>query len=131
MGPEAFRRGSPPLVTLPALPAPLAQLAEQLTLNQRVVGSSPTWRTTRPPGVSLDTPAPDTLRDTSRRSTGPSEIEAGLVVLDPVGGNCVDVAFAHQHVGLAVPLDLGLVLRVEQHPVAELDRADVRPDRDD
>jgi hypothetical protein len=24
--------------------APLAQLAEQLTLNQRVVGSSPTWR---------------------------------------------------------------------------------------
>ena len=26
------------------LVAPLAQLAEQLTLNQRVVGSSPTWR---------------------------------------------------------------------------------------
>src|SRR5881227_3764490 len=25
--------------------APLAQLVEQLTLNQRVVGSSPTWRT--------------------------------------------------------------------------------------
>ena len=38
---------------LPAfLPGPLAQLAEQLTLNQLVVGSSPTWvtriRTIRP-----------------------------------------------------------------------------------
>ena len=28
--------------------APLAQLAEQLTLNQRVVGSSPTWRISLP-----------------------------------------------------------------------------------
>ena len=28
--------------------APLAQLAEQLTLNQRVVGSSPTWRISTP-----------------------------------------------------------------------------------
>jgi hypothetical protein len=26
------------------VPAPLAQLAEQLTLNQRVAGSSPAWR---------------------------------------------------------------------------------------
>jgi hypothetical protein len=32
------------LLSLDSPSAPLAQLAEQLTLNQRVVGSSPTWR---------------------------------------------------------------------------------------
>jgi hypothetical protein len=42
---DAIRRVLDPLVTWPPLPAPLAQLVEQLTLNQRVVGSSPTWRT--------------------------------------------------------------------------------------
>ena len=34
--------------------APLAQLAEQLTLNQRVRGSSPRWRTTRAADVGQD-----------------------------------------------------------------------------
>ena len=44
-----------PQVEFATLHAPVAQLAEQLTLNQRVVGSSPTWRTTdvNEPGSSL------------------------------------------------------------------------------
>ena len=37
--------------------APLAQLVEQLTLNQRVPGSSPWWCTRRPVGQAVKTPA--------------------------------------------------------------------------
>ena len=37
--------------------APLAQLVEQLTLNQRVPGSSPCWCTKRPVGQAVKTPA--------------------------------------------------------------------------
>ncbi len=42
-----FRPGPPSLVALGVAEAraPLAQLVEQLTLNQRVGGSSPSWRT--------------------------------------------------------------------------------------
>ena len=37
--------------------APLAQLEEQLTLNQWVLGSSPRWRTIWPVGQAVKTPA--------------------------------------------------------------------------
>ena len=37
--------------------APLAQLVEQLTLNQRVPGSSPWWRTIWLVGQAVKTPA--------------------------------------------------------------------------
>ena len=37
--------------------APIAQLVEQLTLNQRVPGSSPCWCTIRPVGQAVKTPA--------------------------------------------------------------------------
>ena len=52
VGPRRFQVGRAALVTLFSLQAPLAQLAEQLTLNQRVVGSSPTWRTTSSTALS-------------------------------------------------------------------------------
>ena len=39
------------------LNAPLAQLVEQLTLNQWVLGSSPRWCTIRPVGQAVKTPA--------------------------------------------------------------------------
>ena len=38
------------------LRAPLAQLVEQLTLNQWVLGSSPRWCTKRPVGQAVKTP---------------------------------------------------------------------------
>src|SRR3546814_15678425 len=43
----------------------------------------------------------------------------------------MDVALAHHHIDLAVDLDLGLLVRVEQDPVALLDRTRVRSDTDD
>src|SRR5262249_58402990 len=45
-GPLAVTTGSADAVTITGLQAPLAQLAEQRTLNPRVRGSSP-WRRTR------------------------------------------------------------------------------------
>src|SRR6478752_10067958 len=59
------------------------------------------------------------------------QVEAGGLVADPLGRDRVDVALAHHHVQLAVDLDLGLVLGVEEDPVADLDGAGLRADRDD
>src|SRR5262245_22759278 len=56
------------------------------------------------------------------------QVEAGRLVADPLGGDGVDVALAHQHVDLAGHLDLGLVVGVEEHPVPGLDGTGVRPD---
>ena len=50
--------------------------------------------------------------------------------LEPLGGDRVHVALAHHDVDLAVDLDLGLVLGVEEDPVADLDGPGVRADRD-
>ena len=58
------------------------------------------------------------------------EVEAGLAVLEAAGGDRVQVALAEQDVVVAADLDLGPVLRVEQHPVVDLDRAHVGADRD-
>jgi len=44
----------------------LAQLAEQLTLNQRVVGSSPTRPTIRNSALENETPLPDLVRQGTR-----------------------------------------------------------------
>ena len=70
----------------------------------------------RPPGKPLIEPA----------SSHRSEVEAGLAVPEPLGGDRVQVTLAQQDVLLAAHLDLGLVLGVEQHPVADLDGAHVR-----
>ena len=53
------------------------------------------------------------------------------LVAEPVGGDRVDVALAHHDVDLALHLDLGLVLGVEEHPVVDLHGAGVRTGRDD
>src|ERR1700754_3839869 len=76
--------------------------------------------------------APDTSPMVER--AGPRrrlEIQAGLPVGEPLGGDGVQVALAEQHVGLAADLDLGLVLGVEEDAVADLDGADVGSHRDD
>ena len=44
---------APVIVTLILPAAPLAQLAEQLTLNQRVRGSNPWWRIADKPLIAL------------------------------------------------------------------------------
>ena len=54
---------------------------------------------------------------------GRSEVEAGGAALEALRGDGVDVALAHDDVELAVHLDLGLVVGLEEDPVVLLDRA--------
>src|SRR5712664_3880762 len=56
-----------------------------------------------------------------------SEVEAGAPV-DPLRGHGVNVPLAQDDVLLALHLDLEPVLRVEEHLVPDLDRADVWSD---
>src|SRR3954470_9977568 len=58
------------------------------------------------------------------------QVEPGGGVADPLDGDGVDVALAHHDVQLSGDLDLGLVLGLEEHLVAGLDRAGVRADGD-
>ncbi len=60
-----------------------------------------------------------------------SEVEARGLVAESSGGDRMDVALAHHDIDVAVDLDLGLVLGVEQHPVVDLHRPGVRTDRHD
>jgi Mycolic acid cyclopropane synthetase len=64
------------------------------------------------------------------RDLEPLEIEPGAVRFDPAGRDRVYVPFSQQDVLAAVQLDRGTVVRVEEHPVADHDGADVRSDAD-
>ena len=58
------------------------------------------------------------------------EIQPSGFVADPLGGDGVYVALAHQDVHLSGDLDLRLVIGVEEHSVTDLDGPRVRADRD-
>ncbi|AJR18242.1 amino acid permease-associated region [Pimelobacter simplex] len=60
-----------------------------------------------------------------------SEVEAGRLVAEAVGGDRVDVALAHHDVDLAGDLDLRLVVGVVEHLVAGHHGSAVRADGDD
>src|SRR5690606_25788325 len=61
------------------------------------------------------------------------QVQAGRVLgpLEPVRGHGVQIALTHQHIRDPPHLDLGAVLRVEQHPVTRLHGPYVLPHRDD
>ena len=89
----------------------LAQLAEQLTLNQRVVGSSPTGGTsasdrqnTSRPGISSD------LRRTARTAEG------GSTRLNPTHSDMTRPSRATQGATHLLPDDPGLAAVVEAWP---------------
>jgi hypothetical protein len=60
-----------------------------------------------------------------------SQVKASLPILESFGRNGVKITFPEQHVVLASHLDLGSVLRVEQHSIFWLDRPDIGTHRHD